>query len=98
MDAFMGSLFNADTTGWGAFGGLAIFVVISVARGWLVPGRTHDREMLTANKRGDEWKETALELRKENGTLIKSNEIVSDFFNKVTVNTPAGGTTELQAN
>lgn len=73
------------TTGWGAFGALTVFVVISLLRGWLVPKNTHDRELAVADRRGDEWKETALESRKTTNELIRSQQVVKDFFEKVPV-------------
>lgn len=81
----MVEFFATDIAGWGAFGGLSILVVVSVVRGWFIPIRTHDRELAQANKRGDEWKETALEGRKTIDSLITANSIVNDFFQKVPV-------------
>lgn len=72
-------------TGWGAFGALVIFVTVAVVRGWLVPKSTHERELKAADRRGDEWKETALESRKTVTELIRSQGIIKDFFEKVPV-------------
>jgi len=72
-------------SGWSAFAGLVILVVVSLVRGWLVPKSTHVRELQASDKRGDEWKETALEGRKTINSLIQTNKIVDDFFRKVTV-------------
>ena len=47
-------------TPWGALIGLLVYLGMSISRGWWVPKSSHEREMATANKRGDEWKETAL--------------------------------------
>ena len=42
-------------------------------------------QLVIEERRGDEWKETALEGRKTIASLIESNEIVKDFFKKVPV-------------
>lgn len=80
-------------TGWGAFGGLVIFIVVSLIRGWLVPKSTHERELKASDRRGDEWKETALESRKTTNELIRSQQVVKDFFEKVPVRAHAEGET-----
>ena len=53
----------------GAFLGVVVFVTVSVLRGWVIPKSSHEREIAAANKRGDEWKETALESRTLNAEL-----------------------------
>lgn len=72
-------------TGWGAFGALVIFFTVAILRGWIVPKSTHERELAASDRRGDEWKETALESRKTVAELIRSQAIVKDFFEKVPV-------------
>jgi hypothetical protein len=37
--------------------GLAGLAVLSVLIGWLIPLRSHQRELDAANKRGDEWQQ-----------------------------------------
>ena len=71
----------------GAFLGLAMFVLLSYIRGWSIPRATHERELEQERKRGDEWKETALEqrqvnseIRKQNGDLIEGQRVVENFL------------------
>lgn len=90
----MDSVFSGwiePVTGWGAFGGLVIFITVSLIRGWLVPKSTHERELKASDRRGDEWKETALESRKTTNDLIRSQQVVKDFFEKVPVRSTQGG-------
>lgn len=90
MDALVAQIAASNVTGWSAFGALALAVVLMVVRGTLIPGKTHERELATERTRGDEWKETALEGRRQNTLLIQGNEIVKDFFKKVTVDDGTG--------
>ncbi|ACY35934.1 hypothetical protein CMP1-38 [Clavibacter phage CMP1] len=80
---FMSLILNSEGTGWGAFGGLAVFAVVSVIRGWFIPGRTHDREMATEKRRGDEWKESAQAVAAQNAEFLKAITNINDFFRKV---------------
>ena len=75
----------------GALVGLLVFLFIALARGWLIPRTSHEREMGQANKRGDEWRETALdqravnqEIRRQNTMLLEAGRTATDFFGKVT--------------
>lgn len=77
----------------GALIGLLVFLAIALARGWVIPKSSHEREMGQANKRGDEWKETAkgleavnVEIRRQNTDLIEASRTASEFFAKVTTN------------
>jgi hypothetical protein len=79
-------ILNSEATGWGAFGGLAVFAVVSVMRGWFIPGRTHDREMATEKRRGDEWKESAQAAAAQNADFLKAIVNINAFFRKVNVN------------
>lgn len=64
--------------------------ILMILTGRLIPKSTHDRELATANKRGDEWKETALdtrtlnaELARQNSTLVESTKTPAEFFGTV---------------
>lgn len=84
----------ADISVSGALIGLAVLVVVSIVRGWLVPKNQHDRELAAANQRtqdakdrGDEWKATALEYRgvldrkeAQVDTLVQTNAVVQDIL------------------
>ena len=74
-------------TPWGALVGLLVFMILSVARGWMIPKSTHERELAQERVRGDEWKETSLaeravnaEIRKQNGELIEQAKVVGQFL------------------
>lgn len=56
-----------------------MLVAVSLIRGWLVPKSTHERELRASDKRGDEWKETAMEGRATIAKLVDSNEIVKEY-------------------
>jgi len=90
------TVLNSPLTGWGAFGALAILVVTGVVKGSFMPVSTVTRLLNSEIRRGDEWKDTALEGRKTIDMLVKSNEIASDFFEKVTVETSPAGATLLR--
>ena len=58
-----------------------------LASGRIITRSSHERELGLANKRGDEWKETALDTRKVNGMLlhmnsklVESSKISDHFF------------------
>lgn len=85
-----------DLTGiWGlspvaALIGTTVFLFLSLARGWVIPKSSHEREMASANKRGDEWKETALDTRilnnelvRQNSTLVEATKTPAEFFGTV---------------
>jgi len=70
----------------GMIGTIVLFYIL-LARGHIITRGSHERELGMANKRGDEWKETALEtrtvnaeVRKQNGQLIEANRIVESFL------------------
>lgn len=71
--------------------GLLLFIAISLIRGWFIPRPSHERELAMANKRGDEWKETAKdlqdvnrEIRRQNTELIEAVRTSSSFFEAMT--------------
>lgn len=70
--------------------GLLALLYWLLATGRLITKASHERELGLSNKRGDEWKETALdyrtvnaEVRKQNGQLIKGNAAAEHFFRSV---------------
>lgn len=80
-----------DVTPYGAIVGMVIFLFLGLARGWVIPRNSHEREMAASNKRGDEWKETAemrgeliTELTRQNGILVDSTKTSAEFFGTVT--------------
>lgn len=71
----------------GALLGIVVIVYWLIASGRLIPKSSHERELAVANRRGDEWKETALEqrvanaeIRKQNAQLIEANRVVESFL------------------
>lgn len=76
-----------------------------MASGKIITRASHERELAMANKRGDEWKETALdtravnaEVRKQNGQLIEAQKVVESFLRAAspgsmgdTMTRPVGG-------
>lgn len=80
-----------NLTPYGAIVGMVVFLFLSLARGWLIPRSSHEREMAASNKRGDEWKETAIETRilnvalaKQNSVLVEATKTSAEFFGTVT--------------
>ncbi len=74
----------------GALIGAVVLIYWLLASGRLIPRGTHEAIVGQERRRGDEWKETAHELRDanakirdQNGTLIESARIASDFFAKI---------------
>lgn len=70
--------------------GVVVLVYILIATGRLIPKSSHERELEQANRRGDEWKETAndlravnAEIRKQNGQLLDANVATESFFRAV---------------
>ena len=75
---------------------LLTFVALMIFMGRLIPKGSHERELEAAEKRnedavrrGNEWKEAAIEqlsinsiLRQQNGDLIEANKVVKDFLLK----------------
>ena len=62
-----------------------------VVSGRLVPRSTHEESLGQERKRGDEWKETALEyrevnaeVRRQNGQLLEANRVVESFLRATT--------------
>lgn len=85
-----------DLTGiWGlspvaALIGVTVFLFLSLARGWVIPKSSLEREMAASNKRGDEWKETALDQRElisqqsaQISTLTEATKTPAEFFGTV---------------
>lgn len=75
----------------GALVALLVMLFMALMRGWVIPRSSHEREMGQANKRGDEWRETALdqravnqEIRRQNTMLLEAGRTSTDFFAKVT--------------
>lgn len=80
---FLVALFNRDFTevgGWSLFIGLCLFIVIGSFREWWVPGPTHRRLDEAASKTS----QANDELIRQNGQLIKANEITKHFFEETT--------------
>jgi hypothetical protein len=72
----------------GALIGVVVLAYWLLAGGKIIPRATHERELAAANKRGDEWKETALDGRRiiaaqeqQIRALLESNRIADHFFN-----------------
>lgn len=70
--------------------GMMVFLFTALARGWVIPKASHERELAYANKRGDEWKETALErgalIREQSeqiSILVESTKTSAEFFGTV---------------
>lgn len=75
----------------GALIGAIVFAYWGLLTGRIITKTSHERELTVANKRGDEWKETALdqrtvnaEIRAQNMLLIEATRTSADFFAKVT--------------
>src|SRR6476620_1823278 len=71
----------------GALIGVIVLIYWLLATGRLIPKSSHERELAQAEKRGDEWKETAnefravnAEIRKQNSQLLESNRVVESFL------------------
>lgn len=71
--------------------GLLVFLFIALARGWIIPRSSHEREMGQANKRGDEWRDTAIgeravnqEIRAQNTMLLEAQRISDKFYTAMT--------------
>lgn len=90
MDATLLSIFASPVTGWGAFGSLAVLVTVSIVRGWLIPGRTHDRILALSNKRGDDWRGVADDRATLLAALTKSLSIIEPFFQKISIKSKDG--------
>jgi len=70
--------------------GMLTFSFIAFARGWVIPQSSHEREMASANLRGDEWKEAAMAGQKLIGeqsaqisTLVEATKTPAEFFGTV---------------
>lgn len=80
--------------------GMIVLFYWMLATGRIITRSSHERELTVSDKRGDEWKETALNYRavstaltEQNGKLIESNRISDHFYREffpssVTVSTP----------
>lgn len=69
---------------------IVALVVLMILAGRLLPKSTHDSQLAAANKRGDEWKDTALETRelnveltKQNTALTEASKTAAEFFGTV---------------
>ena len=74
----------------GALLGVVVLVYWLITSGRLIPRSSHERELATANKRGDEWKETAIEGRKliaeqstQIGKFAEASKTPAEFFGTV---------------
>lgn len=74
----------------GALIGVLIYISLSMSRGAWVPRASHEREIAAANKRGDEWKETAdlrgkliSEQSAQITTLVEATKTPAEFFGTV---------------
>lgn len=56
--------------------GLVALLYWLIATGRLIPKASHDRELAIANRRGDEWKDTALTERRTKDAVIDQNRIL----------------------
>ena len=84
----------------GAMLGIVVLVYWLLATGRMIPKSSHERELGVASRRGDEWKETALqqravnaELLKQNAQLLEANRVVQAFLETASRNpgkTPEG--------
>lgn len=77
-------------TPYGAVLGMMVFLFLSLAKGWVIPRASHERELAAANKRGDDWKESSEKkdvligvLTSQNGTLIEATKTPAEFFGTV---------------
>ena len=83
--------------------GMVVFLFLALARGWVIPKVSHERELASANKRGDEWKETAdvrgkliSEQSAQITTLANAMKTPAEFFG--TVMREGGGNRVAEAN
>lgn len=44
-----------------ALAAVLVFLIIAISRGWLIPQRSHEREIEAEKRRADEWKAVAEE-------------------------------------
>jgi hypothetical protein len=70
--------------------GMIVLFYWLLATGRIITRSSHERELRVSDKRGDEWKETAIEYRvvtsaltEQNGKLIESNRISDHFYREV---------------
>lgn len=87
----------------GALLGMLVFLFLGLARGWVIPKVSHERELAAANKRGDEWKETAdlrgkliSEQSAQITTLVEATKTPAEFFG--TVMRDGGGRSVAETN
>lgn len=78
-------------TPYGALIGVLVFLFIALARGWIIPRASHEREMELMKGRGDDWKETAKslesvnqEIRVQNTMLLEAQRISDKFYQAMT--------------
>lgn len=82
---------------------IVVLVVLMILTGRLLPRSTHESQLAAANRRGDEWKETALDGRKviseqsaQISTLTEATKTPAEFFG--TVMREGGGTRVAETN
>lgn len=70
--------------------GVVALVYWLLVTGRILPRSSHERELAAANKRGDEWKETALEGRRliaeqseQLGKFAEASKTPAEFFGTV---------------
>jgi hypothetical protein len=86
MDAVFAFLTNPNVKEISATA-ILVFVVIAILRGWLIPGRTHTRELEAEKTNTADWKEAhrrseeAREaLQGQNSTLLAGVRIADHFY------------------
>ena len=77
-------------TPYGAVLGMLVLLFVSLARGWVIPRNSHERELAAANLRGDEWKESSLskdelilKVTNQNTVLIETTKTGAEFFSTI---------------
>lgn len=77
-------------TPYGAVLGMVVLIFWLTSSGRYIPRSSHEREMAAANKRGDEWKETALAkgellvtVSNQNTVLIEATKTSAEFYSTV---------------
>ncbi|WP_053385715.1 hypothetical protein [Leucobacter japonicus] len=75
----------------GAVIGLLVFQFLALARGWLIPRLSHERELQAMKDRSDEWRaaseageKVCIELLEQNRMLLEAQRITDHFYQAVT--------------
>jgi hypothetical protein len=79
----------AEVGGWGLFLGLVVFVLVSVAKGWLVPKTLHDQMLASTEARATVAEAAVDRLKDRADKLTETNNILA----QATANTAAVGNT-----